>query len=195
MLLSRCVTHKEDAEEASREASDAEGAAVQRQAAAMASAEDDATQRAFEADTAVSSTAMPWTAAEGGGSPPPDGKLYAVATWARGGARSFLPFAMHTSRVNAQLAAAGPELLGFSLCPSYVPPLGWQAETLTVWRNRAAAAAFFGSGAHAAAMQALRGAVSVRARRVWLPAADLPSHGASVVSLWTAIKRSAYCTV
>ena len=160
----------------------------------MVSADYDATQRAFEADTAVSSSAMPWTAAAGGGAPP-EGELYAAATWARGGARSFVPFAMHTSRVNAQLAAAGPELLGFSLCPSYVPPFGWQAETLTVWRSRAAAAEFFGSGAHAAAMQALRGAVSVRTRRVWLPVADMPAHGASVVSLWTAIKRGMYRAV
>ena len=160
----------------------------------MASSDDDATQRAFEADTAVSSSAMPWTMAAGAGAPP-EGELYAVATWALGGARSFLPFALHTSRVNAQLAAAGPGLLGFSLCPSYVPPLGWQAETLTVWRSRAAAAQFFGSGAHAAAMQALRGVVSVRTRRVWLPAAELPPNGASVVSLWTAIKRGVYRAV
>ena len=159
----------------------------------MACAGDGATQRAFEADTAVSSSAMPWTAAAGAGAP--EGELYAAATWARGGARSFLPFAMHTSRVNAQLAGAGSELLGFSLCPSYVPPFGWQAETLTVWRSRAASAEFFRSGAHAAAMQALRGSVSVRARRVWLPAADLPLHGASVVALWSAIKRGVYRAV
>ena len=163
----------------------------------MASADDDATQRAFEADTVVSSSAMPWTATAGGSASPPEPprELYAVATWARGGARSFLPFALHTSRVNAQLAAAGPELVGFSLCPSYVPPLGWQAETLTVWRSRDAAAAFFATGAHDAAMRALRGAVSVRARRVWLPAADVPPHGATAVPLWTAIKRGVYRAV
>ena len=64
-----------------------------------------------------------------------------------------------------------------------------------MWRSRAAAAAFYGGGAHAAAMQALRGAASVRARRVWLPAADVPAHGASVMALWTAIKRGAYRAV
>ncbi len=154
---------------------------------------------AFAADTVASRASTPWAALAAHASAlQPDTDLYCVATWGRGSLTSAPRFAVSTVGVKAALDAgmaaedASCAALGYSLSVSLAAPFGYTAETLTVWRDRAHSAAFFGSGAHADAMQRLRGALHFCSLRVWVRQADLPADGDSAVAFWTAVKSGGF---
>ena len=98
-----------------------------------------------------------------------------------------------TGGINAGVDAA-PGCVGKALAIS--PSLTrFRAETLTVWRSRADAAAFYRSDAHARAMREPMAAESANTffvRRVMVPAEDVPAAGESSIAFWSAVKAGRY---
>lgn len=156
----------------------------------------EAATAAWLADTTTSG-AMPWEAFTQTTELDADKDLYCVATW---GILSVLaaPAFMRNSPGKATLQQLPRgQCVGVSMAVRMVWPLQFVAETLTVWHDRKHSTDFYRSDAHRRGMEALRGRVEFRARRVWVKAADLPRPGdvRSTEALWNAVKRGEHCTV
>ena len=137
---------------------------------------------AWQADTTTSG-AMPWEAFTRTAELDVDKDLYCVATW---GILSVLaaPAFMSNSPGKATLQQLPPgQCVGVSMAVRMAWPFSFVAETLTVWHDRKHSTEFFCSDAHRRGMEALRGRVEFRARRVWVRAADLPPPGGCVQRL------------
>ena len=89
------------------------------------------------------------------------------------------------------------QCVGASMSTHLAWPFNFVAETLTVWHDRKHSTEFYRSDGHRQAMEALRGRVEFRARRVWVRAADLPRPGDAngTKALWNAVKRGEHRAV
>jgi hypothetical protein len=152
----------------------------------MATPADAATAK-WLADTTTSS-AMPWEAFTQAREIDADTDLYCVAA----------PAFMRNSpgKSTLQQLPRG-QCVGVSMSVRPAWPFNFVAETLTVWHDRKHSTAFYRSDAHRQGMEALRGRVEFRARRVWVNAADLPPPGdvRGTKALWNAVKRGEYRAV
>jgi len=141
--------------------------------------------------------AAPWTTFTQTSELDADKEYYCVATW---GILSITaaPAFMSNSPGNASLAALPPgQCVGVSMSARMVWPLKFVAETLTVWHDRKYSTAYFRSEPHSKAMQALRGRVEFRARRVWVKPKDIPAPGDAdgTRDFWARVKRGEYRAV
>ena len=149
---------------------------------------------AWLADTKTSG-AMPWSACTPVAELRNDKDFYCVATW------GIMPVsAVYAFFKNSPGSAPLKQLptgrcVGVSMSVRMAWPFQFVAETLTVWHDRKHSTEFFCSDAHRRGMEALRGRVEFRARRVWVRAADLPPPGDSPKALWDAVKRGEHRAV
>ena len=154
----------------------------------------DAATAAWRADKSTSA-AMPWDAFATAAELEPDEDLYCVATWGIMGLTAAPAFVKNTPGSAPLKVLPRGKCVGVSMAVRMAWPFKFVAETLTVWHGREHSAEFFRSDAHRRGMDALRGQVEFRARRVWIRAADLPPPGGSPKALWDAVKRGEHRAV
>jgi hypothetical protein len=148
----------------------------------------------YLADKDASRMSMPWKEIVSKNNLSSDEELFCVATWGRASLLYFPQFWRSTMRVKADLdAVPDNKLVGYSLSISLRPlNLGFQAETVTVWRSREDMAAFFRGEAHQYAAEETKHFLRVFIKRVWVTIDSLPVNNASAVAFWSAVKSGKY---
>ena len=151
---------------------------------------------AWQADQTTAS-AMPWEALTPTAELDADTDLYCVATWGILPLTAAPAFMSNSpGKATLQQLPRG-QCVGVSMSMRMAWPLSFVAETLTIWHDRKYSTEFYRSEAHRKGMEALRGRVEFRARRVWVKAADLPRPGnaGDTKALWNAVKRGEHRAV
>jgi len=101
-------------------------------------------------------------------------EYFVTATWGRMWMWSVPEFGGFTGSINSELESLPRDhLVGYTLSLQF-GVRNFIAETITVWHEREHMASFYRSGTHQKAMQAMKGKLEFRARRVWVKGADLP---------------------